>query len=73
MNGSFGLMLFRVSKFYDNSFLYDDYTDFEIVPKLALNEANLILKVKNSTNLLNRMGSIEHYHVKFVLFFKNLV
>jgi hypothetical protein len=77
VNGSFSLMLFRVVKHGENvaaaaavaaagaTFLYDDYADFEVVPKVALNEANVIVKVKNSTNLLSRMGSIEQYHVTF--------
>lgn len=30
---------------------------------MALNEASLIIKVKNSSNLLDRMGSVEHYQL----------
>ena len=78
LNGSFSLMIFRVSGSNSSSppyseaaasVLYDDYADFEVVPKVALNEANLIIKVKNSTNLLSRMGSIEHYHVSYRVFY----
>ena len=43
--------------------MYDDYADFEVVPKIALNDANLIIKLKDSSNLIGRMGQIEHYHV----------
>jgi hypothetical protein len=67
LNGSFSLMILRVLKHNDDdAFLYDDNSDFEVVPKVALNEANLIIKVKNSTNLLSRMGLIEEYHVNLV-------
>ena len=46
--------------------MYDDYTDFEVVPKIALNDANLIIKLKESANLIEKMGQTEHYHVSFV-------
>ncbi len=69
LNGSFSLMIFRVLKHNDEAFLYDDYSDFEVMPKVALNEADLIIKVKNSTNLLSRMGMIEEYHVNKNYFF----
>lgn len=55
--------------------MYDDYADFEVVPKIALNDANLIIKLKDTANLVEHMGKIEHYHVNLklkllVIFFK---
>lgn len=53
------LYLFRV---LDND-SYDDTVDFEIIPKLVLNDANLIVKVKGDFNVTNKIGSTQHYHV----------
>lgn len=53
------LYLFKVL----NNDSYDDSVDFEIIPKLVLNEGNIIVKVKSDFNVTNKIGSIQHYHV----------
>ena len=39
--------------------------NFEVIPKVALNDANLVIKLKSPMNLLSKMGKIEHYKVRF--------
>jgi hypothetical protein len=53
------LYLFRVL----NNDSYDDSVDFEIIPKIVLNDGNLIVKVKSEFNVTNKIGSEQHYHV----------
>lgn len=38
--------------------------DYEVSPKKALNDANLIIKLKNSSNLIKKIGKKEHLKVK---------
>ncbi|RNA00245.1 cadherin-23 [Brachionus plicatilis] len=57
INGSFSLNLVQDD---DSKTEYRDGVDFEVSPKIALNDANLILKLKNSSNLLKNMGKTEH-------------
>ena len=62
INGSFSLKLVKVLEFRDSaSVIYDNFSDFEVVPKLALNDANIIIKLKNTENILKKIGSVEHY------------
>jgi hypothetical protein len=61
INGSFSLFLLKDG--FNSS-------EFEVIPKIALNDANLIIKVKNPTDLINKMGTIERYDVSFKTFFK---
>ncbi len=68
INGSFSLYLLRVVETNRSFTTYDDYTDFEVVPKIALNDANLIIKLKDSANLIEKMGRTEHYHVSLLIF-----
>ena len=63
INGSFSLRLIRAKGYKDAAMLYDNNTDFEVVPKIALNDANLIIKVKESNNLMGKIGTLEHYQV----------
>lgn len=72
INGSFSLYLLRIVESNRSFTTYDDYTDFEVVPKIALNDANLIIKLKDSANLIEKMGRTEHYHVNLSIFFQKL-
>lgn len=62
-NGSFSLFILKVIENNETFTMYDDFVDFEVVPKLALNDANLIIKLKDSVDLIEKMGKTEHYHV----------
>lgn len=54
----------RVLENRGNTYIYENNTtDFEIVPKIALNDANLIIKLKKSSSLIKKIGLIEHYHL----------
>ncbi len=64
INGSFSLVLLKVVQ-NGNKTSYENPGDFEVIPKIALNDANLIIKVKNQINLMNKIGSVEHYRVYF--------
>ena len=55
-NGSFSLSLRKVN---DD----DDVLDFDVWPKLALNDATPLIKLVNSANLLALMGTTQHYQV----------
>ena len=58
-NGSFSLSLRKVSDDDD-----DDYVlDFDVWPKLALNDATPLIKLVNSANLLALMGTTQYYQV----------
>lgn len=56
-----------------NNDSYDDSVDFEIIPRLVLNEGNLIVKVKGDFNVTNKIGSIQHYHVKNKSWFLKMI
>lgn len=70
-NGSFSLFILKVIESNETFTMYDDFVDFEAVPKLALNDANLIIKLKDSVNLIEKMGKTEHYHVISELILNN--
>lgn len=36
---------------------------FEVIPKMALNDANLVVKLTNSKGLIEKMGSVQHCKV----------
>ena len=57
INGSFSLFLVRD---------YNISEDFEVIPKVALNDANLVVKLKRSDKLMAKMGIVEHYQVCFL-------
>jgi len=59
------LVLVRIVKVDKSSILYENDSDFEVVPKIGLNDANVIIKLRNSTNMQKKIGSVEHYHVSF--------
>lgn len=62
INGSISLFLFN-----NNS--YDILSDFEIIPKIVLNDGNLIIKMKSDFNISSKIGSIQHYHVIWQRFY----
>lgn len=41
--------------------------DYEVSPKIALNDANLIIKLKNSSNLIQKIGKRENLKVNILL------
>ena len=57
INGSFSLFLVKD---------YNISEDFEVIPKVALNDANLVVKLKRSDKLMAKMGIVEHYQVCFL-------
>jgi hypothetical protein len=56
-----------------NKTFYENPGDFEVIPKIALNDANLIIKVKSQINIMNKIGSIEHYRVIYLFLHKFLI
>jgi hypothetical protein len=38
-------------------------SSFEVIPRTALNDANLVVKLKGGQSLVERMGSVEHYQL----------
>jgi hypothetical protein len=58
INGSFSLFLVKD---------YNISEDFEVIPKVALNDANLVVKLKRSDKLMAKMGTVEHYQVCFFI------
>lgn len=58
------LLLYKVT---DNR-LYEDSVDFEVIPKMVLNDGNLIIKIKTTSDMIDHIGSIQHYQVGFVHF-----
>lgn len=54
INGSFTLFLIK-----DNNIS----EDFEVIPRMALNDANLVIKLKSSDRLMAKMGTVEHYQL----------
>ena len=64
INGSFSLKLVKVredSEIASSVSTFEPVNDFEVIPKLALNDANIIIKLKNAEGILNKIGSVEHY------------
>lgn len=57
--------MLRAVRVTDGTSFYDNLTDFEVVPKLAINDVNLIIKLKNPENLLNKIGQVERYRVSY--------
>jgi hypothetical protein len=57
----------KITKIVHNTFIYENSSDFEVIPKIALNDANLIVKLKSSNNLIKKVGLVEHFHVSITL------
>ncbi|CAF0900840.1 unnamed protein product [Brachionus calyciflorus] len=62
-NGSFSLSVAKIINHEKDSIDYDYSIDYEITPKIALNDANLIIKLKNSSNLFKNIGKTQHFHI----------
>jgi hypothetical protein len=65
-----GTMKLSILKIIDNDNgrpVYADYSqnDFEISPKIGINQANIIVKVKNQSRISNIYGRVQHYQVIF--------
>ena len=59
INGSFSLFVTKSTNISET---------YEVLPRKALNDANVVIKLKNSADLLGNMGIVEHYYVIWINF-----